>query len=620
MKFPSHLFDFLQKLAALDDSSLVKLSSVGLLRRAKKDAENSASWPLTMEGNSLQISLPDAMVTLSGDDLRMARCTCSASEMCRHRLATVILLRQKWADGAFEAVTSEAISPAKPKNLRRPRKAVAELSSPRSSESTAPLTPEKSPLSREQQRSLIHLEQTLQQTLQYGLDRLSPLAEQQFLTLSNDLHVVNLPRLSQLSLKVAEEIGAQQRSLASADSEVLLYDMSLLFALKTALQHCTDADIERFAGVHRRRYTPLEPLELWGCGLWKWRTASGFHGVTLALLDPLTGHMWRWSDSRPCQQSAGFSPTQRYHQPAPWQPHLKLSEMARRIIWLDHPHGAGERLSASKTTEGRDMGPLNGHVLPAHAQRNWRLLAQKTVKTWPIGLQTRGEPALAWLIPTRWGTPYFDAIEQRFYWPIFDENDDEIRLQMAYLPELQKSLARLTQLDPQGIQAVLALNSSVNWTDWRPVTLLTHDSHLIHLDFEELPPALKLPSDQQWLDLPTLPKTAPAHDSLDVEIDPLNERSLSPSNLNSDPTGNDRVLDQLLDQLRLIAERGGLTGAHRERLARFPNLLQQRACDSLIYTTQELLRSEHWMFPLLKLFYLLQLHAQIRHRQQAIAQ
>ncbi len=594
-------------IATLDDAALAALSNAGLLRRAQKDAAGLAPETVQFAADHIAVQLPDATVTLTALTLPEARCTCPATSVCRHRLTAALLLRSATppadfppADTVVEIATVTAKAKPSPRS-RRPKPAAAPTPS--------------SPLSVGQQEALAQIAPLLTQLLHRGLDRLSPHAEQQLADVSHALHAQQLPRLSQLALRLADHVKAQQAGLASADTDRLLYEMSLLLALGTALEHLPpEGDLERFAGVVRRRYAVVADRDLWGCGLWQWRTASGFHGVTLALFDPKNRQFWRWSDSRPINQSFGFSPAQRYHQPAPWLPRLRLADLARRYVHLEQPQMADERLSSSKTIGGHDCGPLPADALRECSVADWGELTRMVVNSWPIGLQPAQELPLQWLRPTRWGTPTYDAIAQVLSWPLFDAADAGIALEIAYLPYLQPTLDRLIQLDPGGVTAVLALNQGEAVDRWRLVSLLTGDNQLIHLDFEPLPATISLPKDRQWLTLPTATKSLETAVDVD-ESATADEPSLAAP---TDLAAALPVMALLQNQLRLIAERGGLTDNHRALLTPLPARFHQLLWPHFAHGIERLLQTADWPLPLLQLRYLLALHNQIAHRHQIL--
>jgi hypothetical protein len=81
-------------LGAFDDSALAALTSVGLVRRARKDLEKET---VTVESQStaIKIVVGDGTVSMTETGPADARCTCPAGAKCRHVLVAVLHLKEK---------------------------------------------------------------------------------------------------------------------------------------------------------------------------------------------------------------------------------------------------------------------------------------------------------------------------------------------------------------------------------------------------------------------------------------------------------------------------------------------------------------------------------------------
>lgn len=82
-------------LLALDDEALVVLANRGLLKRATKALEKGEGPTLTDADGALVATFSDGTVTTLPPDvsLRDADCTCTASRVCRHKVAAVLAYR-----------------------------------------------------------------------------------------------------------------------------------------------------------------------------------------------------------------------------------------------------------------------------------------------------------------------------------------------------------------------------------------------------------------------------------------------------------------------------------------------------------------------------------------------
>ena len=110
----SHLLKSLARvLAAIDDAALAALASPGLVRRAYKDLEKES---ITIEEvpDSVHIRVGDYVVTMTESGPASARCSCPASEKCRHLLAATLYLKRQLSVAAAPEVQrwTRATTPA----------------------------------------------------------------------------------------------------------------------------------------------------------------------------------------------------------------------------------------------------------------------------------------------------------------------------------------------------------------------------------------------------------------------------------------------------------------------------------------------------------------------------
>ncbi|HVA48352.1 MAG TPA: SWIM zinc finger family protein [Pirellulales bacterium] len=132
-------------LAALDDDALAALANKGLLRRARKDLEQT---PAEIVGQAFQPDAEEIQVRVGGETVFVpanpvqARCSCPAGGVCRHILAAIVHLRETAtaqpeptdaappaasADALFASLDDEALRRWAGKPLvRRATKALAE--------------------------------------------------------------------------------------------------------------------------------------------------------------------------------------------------------------------------------------------------------------------------------------------------------------------------------------------------------------------------------------------------------------------------------------------------------------------------------------------------------------
>ena len=95
-------------LAAHDDKALEALSSKGLTRRARRDADSGNATVGFFNNEQAEVSVEGQTVKLNAKGPLAALCTCSATSLCRHILTAVMVLNDK----ANNEETIESIAPA----------------------------------------------------------------------------------------------------------------------------------------------------------------------------------------------------------------------------------------------------------------------------------------------------------------------------------------------------------------------------------------------------------------------------------------------------------------------------------------------------------------------------
>jgi hypothetical protein len=84
-------------LASVDDAALGSLTSVGLVRRARKDLEKGEASEFKATPNGVVMVIADATVTMPVGGPAAATCTCPAGGRCRHVLVATLFLQQRLA-------------------------------------------------------------------------------------------------------------------------------------------------------------------------------------------------------------------------------------------------------------------------------------------------------------------------------------------------------------------------------------------------------------------------------------------------------------------------------------------------------------------------------------------
>lgn len=538
---------FAATLAAIDDDTLAALANKGLVRRARKDIEKTAPTIVGADEQSVSLDVERARVKLA-NPVSKSTCTC-ASGMCRHILGAVIFLReaphggpersagpravseqllsldeealQKWAPKALLKRAAIVLSrgyelqeepiilislPAQNVTVRllgaTPDAMICSCHAPGACEhkvaavlafqahrtGRAVQVPQAildassgAPRSREEVRDAVAT--LMREIVALGLCRISAVTQQRLRTLATSAHGVDLPRLERMLKALSDEVALTLSRDAQASSASLLSSASRIFALCAALDHPTPA----LVGEHRSVYMPVAgSLDLIGLGARRWRTRSGYHGLTVFFWEPSSKRWTGWTDARPIG-APGFDPVTRFDEDGPWpgSANPRQAAMSKWRLSGAHRNGVG-RITARSNTRGI----LSSRSTPDEgpALRDFAQLAEFAKQAFAPGLADRRDHAdLVLLAPEKWADANYDPITQQVTRFIADANGQIIPLLLRHSPETDHALTTLQRIDGATVRALLgSLRIGSRGLFVEPITLWT-DVKPIHLTLDGAP-------------------------------------------------------------------------------------------------------------------------------------
>jgi hypothetical protein len=264
-------------------------------------------------------------------------------------------------------------------------------------------------------------------------------------------HGVDLPRLERSLRALADEVALYLARDAQAATAGLLATAARVEALCHALARPTPA----LVGQHRSQYERVGDLELVGMGARRWRTRSGYAGLTVFFWDRTARGWATWTEARPAGQG-GFEPAERYVQDGPWSGCTSPLEASRSAVRLLNTwRNRVGRLSARPATRALVTGPANPLQIPGFVGR-WAELTERAVRLFGGGLQGRGElDDLVCLSPRGWGPAQFDPIRQELVRPVLDADGRALPLVLPHEPHTADAVAALERHDPTATRGLL---------------------------------------------------------------------------------------------------------------------------------------------------------------------
>lgn len=431
-------------LLALDEQAIQKWAGKSLMRRAT--AVLSRSFEIEEAPSSIVVRLPAQNITVRclAGGLDAMLCACHAPGACEHKVAAVLAIRAQRTGGKLE-LTQSAIE--------------ASAGAPRTRE--------------EVRQSVLEL---LCEVVTLGLSRLSPTAESRLRTLATSAHGVDLPRLSRMVKSLADEVGMMLKRDASASAPALLSSCSRVAALCDALEAPTPG----LVGEHRSVYLPVAgSIEVAGLGAKRWRTRSGYHGLTVLFWEPAARRWTAWNDARPIG-TPGFDPLQRFSEAGPWNGSATPRQAAQTFWRLTGVHrNAAGRITVRDNSRGiatRPVQPRDGPLITDFSQ-----IAPAAQSAFLPGLAERADHAdLVLLAPAQWFPAAYDPITQEVARCIVDANGLSLLLRLRHSEETAQGLTTLEKIDGASVNAVLGslrigplglfVEPITLWTD-RPIHL-----------------------------------------------------------------------------------------------------------------------------------------------------
>ena len=437
-----------EQLLAIDEAALAKWATKPLMKRAAVALARGYEVQETLAAVIVRLPAQNITVRWVGGSLDAMICTCHAPAACEHKTAAVLAYQAHKSGRAVE-LPSAALQAS----------------------SGAPRT-------REDVRvSVLTL---LREMVALVLSRVSHATEQRLRTLATSAHGVDLPRLERVLRGLADEVLLALKRDAAASSAALLHGAARAAALCAALERPTHATV----GEHRSVYMPVAgSIELVGLGARRWRTRSGYHGLTVLLWEPAVKRWTGWTDARPVG-APGFDPVLRFDEGAPWSGAASPRQMAKTTWRVSGAfrNGVG-RITARENTRGipgKPSKPDDGPLVADFSQ-----LAAIAADVFAPGLADRRDNAdLVLLAPADWAPATYDEIQQEVTRVVADANGNMVRLVLRHSPETEHALTTLERIDGQSVRAVLgSLRIGAGGLFVEPITLWT-DAKPIHLTLD----------------------------------------------------------------------------------------------------------------------------------------
>ncbi|MEK7412078.1 MAG: hypothetical protein AAB263_02040 [Planctomycetota bacterium] len=285
-----------------------------------------------------------------------------------------------------------------------------------------------------------------------GFSRTGAMHAERFRTLAMAARGVDLPRLERLVRSLAQEIdGWLSRDPQSSDIR-LLERSAACWALSKALKKPTP----ELVGVHRSQYERVHNLELVGAGLEFWKTASGFHGLSVYFWDRLNRCWCTWSEARPVTTS-DFDPLGRAAAPGPWPGatspgHISTTSGMLMGAWRNR----ALRLSGRPSSRWHGKRASAAVDLPSPTE-DWRDLWSRLPELYPIGFAERHVYSdIVLMRPAKWLPATFDTHRQQLIRNLVDSGGRQISIMIPQASHTQTVINQMESLSDGADRSLLA--------------------------------------------------------------------------------------------------------------------------------------------------------------------
>ena len=511
---PGAANDTAEALLALDDEAIQRWAGKPLFKKAAVTLARGVEIDESAPAVAVRLPAQNVTVRFIGAALDSILCSCHAPAACEHKVAALLAYRAAKTGRPLEV--PQAMLEASAGAAR----------------------------TREEVRDSVR--RTLQEMLALGTSRLSAATDQRLRTLAVSAHGVDLPRLERSLKTLADDVSKMLQRNAAASSASVLAGAARTAALVAALHRPTPAVV----GEHRSTYLPISgTADIVGLGAARWRTRSGYHGLTVYFWEPAAKRWTGWSDARPVG-TPGFDPVQRFDDAGPWTGAATPRQAAATRWRLSGAHrNAAGRIAARANTRGVPAGkssPSDGPLMTRFAD-----LGAVADSAFAPGLaEQRDHANLVLLAPAAWGEAAYDPVRQEVTRPVMDGDGHVVPLVLRHGPETEQALTTLQRADGPTLRAAFGfLRVGAAGLYVEPVTLWTQ-AKPIHLTLDNAPAA-------------TVPVAAAAAPPAPAAAEESNEEELegeeeSPEIEHADDSGLEHVLAGVESEVLAVAE-GGVT-------------------------------------------------------------
>lgn len=236
---------------------------------------------------------------------------------------------------------------------------------------------------------------------------------------------------------------------ASFTVEGFRYLLQRIYILTMAMENCSDEKtLGELIGEHKSSYYEIPPIELTAVGVSQWITESGYEGTTFYFT---AEGFNRWFTYALSINSSYDKKSSYKSENCHWGIAGDIESFSKSRIKLINGKVNGDfRLSSSESSRGEVIGvtDIMSIYLKDKTFTLWKDLLSAVSKKSGLYFNEREENDDLFLIkPTKFGEISFDKIQQLFKMPLYDEEEEQVTIEIRYSSHNKKLIEKLERME-----------------------------------------------------------------------------------------------------------------------------------------------------------------------------
>lgn len=375
--------------------------------------ENGVNFEVN-EGSIVEVILKDedASVKLLGQSENYI-CSCKNKDFCTHKAEAIILYKLKKG-----FVTLEELKKFKPKTVEFDEERFKKAS--------------------------LKVQEEIEKILVTGLSRASITTLDRLNNLSIICHNYGLFNFEKTVRRIKEDFSLYFNKNASFIKEKLLNELTSLYSKAGFLYNSKDSNsLKQLVGEFKSSYYEIPPLVLSGFAAERWKSNSGYEGITYYFMDNISAHIYTYNDLMPTY----YDEVQKknWNSNSPWKLNCSICDLSSISFKLFYARSNFKRrLSSSSKSYGTIIDKTSIYELNRDeiTYDDWNSVLEN------IFMNEKKEENynMIFLNVSKFGTTMFKDVNGEFIVPIYDKNNGIINLSVKDSTRTKDMIRRIERI------------------------------------------------------------------------------------------------------------------------------------------------------------------------------